>query len=462
MNSENSQFDILPLKKELLDNLKRLEFNQMTPIQAKALPLILSGKDVIAQAKTGSGKTAAFGLGILNSLDISKKEIQALVLCPTRELADQVTLDLRMLAASLNNVQIVSLCGGASLPLQERALQANPHIIVGTPGRVLQHLNNETLNLKSIDFFTLDEADRMLEMGFQDELDAILTFLPKRKQSLLFSATYPEDILNLSRSFQLDASEVRVDTEHTEDNIQQFFYEVQPSQDKNDFLYKIICHYKPERMIIFCRTKQETNDVATFLTNRKIHAESTNSDLEQNERTAVLTKFSNKSLSILVATDVVARGLDILDLPAVFNYNLPPSAEAYVHRIGRTGRAGKKGFAFSFFNPIEKDKLENIEALTKVKCEIQQVPNLDPNSKYNLIPPMKTMYISGGKKDKLRPGDIVGALIGEADVTAQDIGDINIHDLFSFIAIKSPLIDQTIKKLSLGKIKKRRYKVGLV
>ncbi len=457
-----TEFESLSLKGELLENLVRLNFLNMTPIQSQALPLILDGQDIIAQAKTGSGKTAAFGLGVLNTLDVTKKQTQALILCPTRELADQVSLDLKALASALNNIQIVNLCGGASLPLQEKALKSNPQIIVGTPGRVLQHLNNATLSVSEIHYFILDEADRMLEMGFQKELEAILEFLPKKKQSLLFSATYPENISQLSQSFQNSPIHIKIDTHLDENIIHQYFYEVLPSQDKNDFLYKILCKYKPERVIIFCRTKQETQNVADFLSHRKIMVECINSDLEQNERTAILTQFSNQSLSVIVGTDVLARGLDIQDLPAVFNYNLPSSAESYIHRIGRTGRAGKNGFAFSFFNPVEKEKLENIELSTKLKCDIQPIPKLEPEDKYNPIPPMRTMYISGGKKDKLRPGDIVGALIAETQITAKDIGDINIHDLFSFIAIKKDLIEKVIKKMQNGKIKKRKFKVGLV
>lgn len=457
-----TKFETLPLKNELTENLVRLNFLDMTPIQAQALPVILDGKDVIAQAKTGSGKTAAFGLGILNSIDALKKETQALVLCPTRELADQVTVDLRALASTLSNIQTVNLSGGTSVPLQEKTLKSNPQIIVGTPGRVLQHLNNQTLNINEISFFVLDEADRMLEMGFQKELDAIIGFLPQKKQSLLFSATYPENIGLLSQSFQNNPVHIHVDTVLDEHTIHQYFYEVQPSQDKNDFLYKILCKYKPERMIIFCRTKQETQNVADFLNHRKIYVECLNSDLEQNERTSILTQFTNRSLSIIVATDVLARGLDIQDLPAVFNYNLPSSAESYIHRIGRTGRAGKSGYAFSFFNPVEKDKLENIELLTQLKCNIQDIPSLLQDDKYHPVPPMRTMYISGGKKDKLRPGDIVGALIAETGLSASDIGDINIHELFSFIAIKKDMIEKVIHKMRNGKIKKRKFKVGLV
>ncbi len=460
MTTSNA-FNTLPLRPELLENLQTLKFDSMTPIQEQSLPFILEGKNIIAQAKTGSGKTAAFGLGILKSLDTTEKELHAFVLCPTRELADQVAAEIRMLARSLPNVKITTLCGGTPESLQEKSLNAGAHIAVGTPGRVLQHLKKKTLKLYSIDYFTLDEADRMLDMGFEEELNEIITYLPKRKQSLLFSATYPDDIRKLSESVQDDAVEIKIDVTHKEDNINQIFYEVRPTQDKNNLLYKILSQYKPDRAIVFCRTKRETADVAEFLANRKIYAQCINGDLEQNERTDVLTKFSNRSLSILVATDVAARGLDIEDLAAVVNYNLPPSADDYVHRVGRTGRAGKKGLAFSFFNPIEEDKLEAIEDLLNKPCNIENPLDLSYTEKYSLTPPMRTMYISGGKKDKLRPGDIVGALVNEAKIDAKDIGDISVLNAFSYVAIKRSKVEKAISKLSHGKIKKKKFKVGL-
>ncbi len=462
----NSSFENLPLIKELQENLKDLKFNTMTPIQEDCLPYILEGKDVIAQAKTGSGKTAAFGLGILNSLDLDKSglknEAHSLILCPTRELAAQVAGDIKSLARKMKNVKILTLCGGISESIQERSLESGAHILVGTPGRVLQHLKKKSLQIYSLNVFILDEADRMLDMGFEDELNSISEYLPKKKQSLLFSATYPEDIKSLSSKIQSDAVEIKVDSEHEDDNIKQYFYEVRPTQDKNNLLYKILSQYSPQRAIVFCRTKRETVDVAEFLIKRNIFAQSINGDLEQNERTAVLTKFSNKSLSILVATDVAARGLDIEDLPAVINYNMPATAEDYVHRIGRTGRAGKTGMAFSFFNPIEENKLKEIEALVKKPCELANPLELSYTKNYNLTPPMQTMFISGGKKDKLRPGDVVGALIGEAKLKSDDIGDISVFNVFTYVAIKNKSVNKAIKGISNGKIKKKKFKAGLV
>ncbi len=456
-----SQFSKLSLINELLESLSNLGYMDMTPIQEKSLPLIIKGNDVIAQAKTGSGKTAAFGLGILNSLNTSSNNLHSLILCPTRELAEQVASELRKLSRALPNVKILTLCGGSPENLQDRSLKSGVHIAIGTPGRVLQHLKKGSLNLDSLNIFTLDEADRMLDMGFEEELNEIISHLPKKKQSLLFSATYPENIASLSERFQKDALKVQIDTTHEESNIEEIFYEVSPTQDKNNILYKILSSSKPKRVIVFCRTKKETADVADFLLNRNIKAKCINGDLEQNERNEVLAKFSNRSLSILVATDVAARGLDIKDLEAVINYNMPSGADAYIHRIGRTGRAGKKGLAFSFFNPAEEFRLNEIKDLTKKDCIIEDPKKLSYKEKYNLIPPMKTMYISGGKKDKIRKGDILGALTGEAKMKFEDIGEIHIFNAFSFVAIKRKNIDLAIKRLSQGRIKKKKFKVGL-
>ncbi len=456
----SQKFEILPLKQELLVNLSALEFALMTPIQAQSLPALLEGRDVTAQAKTGSGKTAAFGLCILNSLELPSNNLHSLILCPTRELAEQVASEIRMLARTYQNTKVLTLCGGASESLQQRSLASGAHIVVGTPGRVLHHLSRKSLILDSLKVFTLDEADRMLDMGFYEDIIKIVDCLPKKRQTLLFSATYPEHIKLLSSEIQNNALEIKTDITHEADNIEQLFFEVQPSEDKNNFLYKLLCMHRPDRAIVFCRTKKDTNDIAKFLSNRHIYAESLNGDLEQSERTEVLEKFSNRSLSILVATDVAARGLDIEDLAAVINFNMPTDAESYVHRIGRTGRAGKKGMVFSFFNAIEQDKLKEIEHLTLKDCIIRDTSKLTYTKKYDLVPPMQTMFISGGKKDKLRPGDIVGALVGEAKIDANHIGNIAIKNSFSYVAIKSESIEQAIQKLSRARIKKKKFKVG--
>jgi len=457
----SKKFEELPLKVNLIKNLSKLDYKLMTPIQEKSLPIVLDGKDIIAQAKTGSGKTAAFGLGLLNSLDVSNKAIQSFIMCPTRELADQVAKELRKLARMLPNVKILTLTGGSSEHHQERSLSHSAHIVVGTPGRVLRLLNKKTLSLHKVNTLVLDEADRMLDMGFYDDILKIISFIPEERQTLLFSATFPDEIKELSESLQHEAVQVKVDSEHTTSSIKQVFYELEGHQDKEEALLKVLGKYKPERLIVFCKTKQITKSVANLLKNHGICAEGIHGDLEQNDRTTILTMFSNRSLSVLVATDVAARGLDISDLEAVVNFDMPNNAEVYVHRVGRTGRAGQSGQAFSFYVPQEDNKVESIEDLTKCNIVKEDVYNLSSDHKYDLMPPMHTMYISGGKKDKLRPGDILGALTGEAKINSKDVGDISILNIVSYVAIKNDYIDQAIERLNNGKIKNRKFRVGL-
>lgn len=456
----SEKFENLDLRKELLEGLKVLKFTEMTPVQSESLPVALKGSDVIAQAKTGSGKTAAFGLAILNSLDIKSRGVHSLVLCPTRELAEQVAAELRMLARGFANVKIVALCGGSSKSLQQKALSSGANIVVGTPGRVLFHLKKENLKLEPLSIFTLDEADRMLDMGFRDEILDIVEFLPKKRQTLLFSATYPENIQSLSSNVQNDPVEVKIELVHEQDTLKQIFFKLKPGQDRNALLFKLLCVHRPSRAIVFCKTKADTNNLAEFLYNRGIHVGCINGDLDQNERTEVLEKFANESLSILVATDVAARGLDIEDLPAVINYSMPLDADAYVHRIGRAGRAGKKGLAFSFFEERDQDILKSIESKIQIKCEYGKEDNLSYSKKYDLTPPMETIYISGGKRDKLRAGDIVGALVGDAGLNASAIGKISMHNSFCFVAVQSKALEESGLIHGSVRVKKKNYKTG--
>jgi ATP-independent RNA helicase DbpA len=457
----SEKFNILPLKIELLENLNDLKFDSMTPIQKKSLPIVLQGRDIIAQAKTGSGKTAAFGLGILNSLNTDELKIQSLILCPTRELAEQVAKEIRMLARKLQNVKVLTLCGGVAQYHQEVSLSHGVHLVVGTPGRVLRLLKDDLLNLENVTSFVLDEADRMLDMGFINDIKEIEFSVPDKRQSMLFSATFPDEILKLSEEIQTNASIVKVDTSHEKTSIVQKFYEVEGHGDKKEALLKILAKYKPDRFLVFCKMKQIADDVAKLLNNAGIQAAAIHGDLDQNERTSVLTKFSNKSISALVATDVAARGLDITDLAAVMNYDLPTDPQNYIHRIGRTGRAGKSGQAFSVFMNKEGYKIDAIEEELGMKFEISDLSKYSDDDIYDLVPPMKTIYISGGKKDKLRPGDIVGAIVGEAQVDASVVGDISILSVHSLVAIREEFVKDVIGKLNAGKIKNRKFKVGL-
>jgi ATP-independent RNA helicase DbpA len=453
-------FKSLLLTPEILENLDTLGFSSMTPIQEVSLPLILEGEDLIAQAKTGSGKTAAFGLGILNKLNLDNITLQSLILCPTRELAEQVAEEIRRLARFTKNIKVLVVCGGTSEYQQISSLEHGVHIVVGTPGRVLKFLKKGDLRLEGIKFLVLDEADRMLDMGFRDEMEAIASFTPKVKQSLLFSATFPQEIEALSAIFQSNPKRVFIDARHEKNIIKQIFIEVQSHGQKLEVLTKVLGHFQPESTVIFCKTKQLCADVAKYLAKHSIAALAFHGDLDQNERTVVLTKFSNSSCLVLVATDVAARGLDIKDLGAVINFDLAVDPEVYTHRIGRTARAGKEGMAFSFFVNSEKEKLRDIEEYLDVTNEYMNEQDLSTQSHFSLKAPMKTMYINGGKKDKIRPGDILGALVGVAGLDASLVGNINILNNQSYVAIKSEKIAMVIAKLLEGKIKGRKFKVG--
>lgn len=443
-----------------------LSFDNMTPIQENALPVALEGHDLLAQAKTGSGKTAVFGLSVLNALKLEELKPQSLILCPTRELAEQVSKEIRTFARLLKNVRVLSICGGMAEMHQDKSLEHGAHIIVGTPGRILRLLKKGTLNIDGIGSFVLDEADKMLEMGFQEDILEIRHRAPDKAQTMLFSATYPEKIQELGEKVQKDPVRIEADSGHEAGAINQLFFDVGSHKKKNESLLALISSRKLERFIVFCKTKRICDDVGAFLNKSGVMAASIHGDLQQNERTAVLTKFSNNSLCALVATDVAARGLDIEGIPAVINYDLPGDPKTYIHRVGRTARAGASGAAYSLFVPQEEYKFEEIAETLGFRPEIENSSELteklkkQEGEKYLPSPPMRTIYIGGGKKDKLRPGDLLGALIHEAGLEAEDIGDITLFNIISLVAIKKEKVDQAVSALSAGKIKKRKFKVG--
>lgn len=430
----------------------------MTPIQAASLPALLQGKDLIAQAKTGSGKTAAFGIGLLNKLDVAKYRIQVLVLCPTRELADQVGKEIRRLARSLPNTKLVSLCGGKPFGPQVGSLEHGAHIAVGTPGRILKHLHKGTLKLDHVETLVLDEADRMLDMGFYDDISEVVTHTSKRRQTLLFSATYPESIKAMSSRFQRDPVMVTVDVSHTESHIKQHFYEVEKGQ-RVKTLAALLSQHKPESTVIFCNTRQQCQEVMEELQQRGFEALALHGDLDQKERDQVLVMFSNKSCPILVATDVAARGLDIKALQAVINFELSFDPEVHIHRIGRTGRAGKKGIAISLYIASEAYRVNALEEYLKSPIKVETLNNIEIDETIKLQPPMVTFCIDGGRKDKVRPGDILGALTGEGGIPGNKVGKIDIFDHIAYVAIDRSIRKKAQKQLSEGKIKGRRFKV---
>ncbi|NBK40337.1 ATP-dependent RNA helicase DbpA [Pseudomonas soli] len=461
MTVETTAFATLPLSAAMLANLDALGYASMTPIQAQSLPVILKGQDLIAQAKTGSGKTAAFGIGLLNPINPRYFGCQALVLCPTRELADQVAKELRRLARAEDNIKILTLCGGVSLGPQIASLEHGAHIIVGTPGRIQQHLDKGTLVLDGLNTLVLDEADRMLDMGFFDAIASIIGKTPSRRQTLLFSATYPAGIEQLAKAFMRQPQQVKVEALHSDNQIEQRFIEID-AQQRLDAVTRVLGHYRPQSCVAFCFTKQQCEDVVAHLTAKGIVAQALHGDLEQRDRDQVLTMFANRSSSVLVATDVAARGLDIDALDMVINVELARDAEIHVHRVGRTGRAGEKGVAISLVAPAEGHRAQAIEDLQKQPLRWEQLDSLKSKGGEPLLPPMTTLCIAAGRKDKLRPGDILGALTGDAGLPGKQVGKIAIFDFVAFVAVERAVARQAMQRLNSGKIKGRALKVRIV
>ncbi len=453
----DSQFSSLPLSKSTLRNLKELGFSKMTPVQEESLPHILNNQDVIAQAKTGSGKTAAFGIGLLHKLNVKRFRVQSLILCPTRELADQVAKELRRLARATHNVKILTLCGGVAFGPQYGSLLHGAHIIVGTPGRVLQHLDKEYLSLKDLNTLVLDEADRMLDMGFIEQIDRIIAHAPQNRQTLLFSATYPKKIIALSADIQKAPLYIKTISGETANKITEYFYEVK-NDDKRSLLIRTIAHHKPQNVLVFCNTKSEAQDVADHIYSAGIDALAIHGDLEQYERIDVLVQFANRSCSVLVATDVAARGIDIKELEMVINYDIPQDMETYTHRIGRTGRAGKEGLAATLFN---KRFAERMIAYRNKTRRFDDINTLEEVDDFTLTPPNSTLVLEAGKKDKMRPGDILGALTGDAGIEGKYIGKIDIYDRQSYVAIEKGMIEKAYSYLKNGKIKGRTFPVWI-
>ncbi|MDX8405073.1 MAG: ATP-dependent RNA helicase DbpA [Mariprofundus sp.] len=457
----DTAFSTLPLHADLLSNLSSLGYSAMTPIQQQSLPDILAGKDVIAQGQTGSGKTAAFGLGLLAKLDIKHIGVQALVLCPTRELADQVAKEIRKLARTLANIKVLTLCGGMPFGPQIGSLEHGAHIIVGTPGRIEDHLSRGTLKLNRVNTLVLDEADRMLEMGFQNVLDTIIGQIPAKRQTLLFSATFPEQIKTISRRIMHKPAIVEVASTHDDSSIEQHFYKVDNDEQRMTALRLLLLQHKPESALVFCNTKKETESVAEALIWHGFSALALNGDLEQRDRDQTMVRFANKSISVLVATDVAARGLDIDSLDAVINYHIAHEPETHLHRIGRTGRAGSKGVACSLYreNPYRMTMLGDYLGREIVG---EPLPPAELLKEKACKPVMTTLQIGGGKKQKLRPGDILGALTGEQGVSGSDVGKIHIKDNWSYVSIKRPAVKLAIRKLSDGKLKGRSFRVRVI
>lgn len=458
----DTDFSTLGLRPELLDNLRSLDFTRMTAIQSQSLPPVLEGRDVIARAKTGSGKTAAFGLGLLQRLDVERFRIQSLVLCPTRELADQVARELRSLARGIHNIKILTLCGGAPFGPQRDSLRHGAHILVGTPGRIEEHLRKGSLQLDHVTALVLDEADRMLDMGFQPSVDAIVAHLRKERQTLLFSATYPDQIERLAGRIMRRPVMVEVETTHDERSIRQAFYRIDKNKLRLNTLRLLLLKFRPESTLVFCNTKRETDEVADELRSRGFAALALHGDLEQRARDQVLVRFANRSVSVLVATDVAARGLDIEQMDAVINYHIARDPEVHVHRVGRTGRAGHKGLALTVFSADEDYRAERLGEYLGQKIEVAELPPFSLLEKPAFRPPMATLQIDGGRKQKVRPGDILGALTGENGIAGKQVGKIDVFDYCAYVAVERAAAKPALRKLREGKIKGRSFRVRRV
>ena len=451
-------FSSLLLAKPLIQNLKSLGYLTMTPVQEKTLPLILQGKDVIVQAKTGSGKTATFGLGMLHKINAKQFKLQALVLCPTRELADQVAKEIRQLARCIPNIKLLTLCGGKPLAPQAESLASGTHIVVGTPGRLQDHLSRQTLDLSQIEMLVLDEADRMLDMGFQDEILAIIQQMPEDRQTLMFSATYPTSIKKMVNRIQQNPISIKVDVEHKADVIEQYVYQTNNYQRKATLL-ALLDHHRLKSTVVFCHTKIQCHEVGDFLQQHGVDAVVLHGDLEQRDRDQILIRFSHHSSPVLVATDVAARGLDIKSLQAVINYELPHDPDIYLHRIGRTGRAGEKGTAYSLYTESEIPRLIAIEELLGISCQQESADSLTRRQDFSLTSDWVTFQIDSGKKNKMRPGDLLGALTKDAGLKGASIGKITIFDHWSYLAIHCDDVPKAINFFRRGKVKGRKVKV---
>ncbi len=457
--SDATAFDRLPLPPAMLANLRQLGYLSMTPIQAESLPLTLGGHDLIAQAKTGSGKTAAFSLPLLANLNPRRFAVQALVLCPTRELADQVTQEIRRLARAEDNIKTLTLCGGVPIRTQLASLAHGAHIVVGTPGRILDHLQRETLSLEALNTLVLDEADRMLDMGFAEDIAQVVAHCPKQRQTLLFSATYPDGVAALAGRFMRDPKTVTLTERHAANKIRQRFYEVTEAE-RLHAVGLLLNHFRPASTLAFCNTKQQCRDLVAVLQAQGIVALELHGDLEQRERDQVLVRFANRSCSVLVATDVAARGLDIAQLEAVINVDITPDPEVHVHRIGRTGRADEAGWAFSLASLDEMGRVGRIDQMQGSVSPWYPLSELTATAGGQpLRPPMVTLQILGGRKEKIRPGDVLGALTKDLGFDGARIGKINVNEFSTYVAIEPELADQALRGLNAGRVKGKSVKV---
>lgn len=452
-----SDVAIGPALRQALDTLG---YKEPTPIQAASLPAILEGRDVIAQAPTGSGKTVAFGLGLLHRLDPALVRPQALVICPTRELADQVAREIRRLASAIPNLKVQLLTGGHAIGPQLASLRKGSHVIVGTPGRIQDMLRKHALSLAKMRTLVLDEADRMLDMGFEEAIRDIVSSTPQQRQGLLFSATIPDEIRVIGRELLRDPLEVTVGDAAALPVIEQIFHEVELAA-KPAALAALLREHRPESALVFCNTRRDVDAVAEALRKSGIDAHALHGDIDQRDRDEILLRFANGSCRVLVASDVAARGIDIKELGAVVNYELSPDADIHLHRIGRTGRAGSAGLALSLITPREMPRAMALEKSTGTRLRWASTKTAAARSDA-LTAAMVTLRLDAGRTDKMRPGDILGALTGDAGLPADAVGKIDVFPTRSYVAIRRAEAERALARLRSGRVKGRNVRISRI
>ena len=518
---ETVRFEEMGLSEEIQKAVRYMGFEEASPIQAKAIPAMISGIDLIGQAQTGTGKTAAFGIPILEKIDPKLKKLQAIVLCPTRELAIQVADEIRNLSRYMHGIKVLPIYGGQDIVKQIRSLKSGTQIVIGTPGRVMDHMRRKTMKLDFVHTVVLDEADEMLNMGFREDIEFVLSGVPEERQTVLFSATMPKPIMEITKKFQNNAKVIKVTKkELTVPNIEQYYYDVKPKK-KEEVLSRLLDIYSPRLSVVFCNTKKQVDLLVNALLGRGYFAAGLHGDMKQEQRDRVMQGFRTGKTEILVATDVAARGIDVDEVEAVFNYDLPQDDEYYVHRIGRTGRAGREGRAFSFVSGKEVYKLKEIQRYCKTKIYAQKVPSLNDvantkmenilgdvervieqedldmminaieervnNSEFTAMDMaaaflkiccgmtednknteendwefgdtgagedgMVRLFINIGKKQRVRPGDILGAIAGESGMDGKLIGTIDMYDKYTFVEVPREYAREVLNAMKNVKIK---------
>ena len=518
---ETVRFEEMGLSEEIQKAVRYMGFEEASPIQAKAIPAMISGIDLIGQAQTGTGKTAAFGIPLLEKVDPKLKKLQAIVLCPTRELAIQVADEIRNLSRYMHGIKVLPIYGGQDIVKQIRSLKSGTQIVIGTPGRVMDDMRRKTMKLDFVHTVVLDEADEMLNMGFREDIEFVLSGVPEERQTVLFSATMPKPIMEITKKFQNNAKVIKVTKkELTVPNIEQYYYDVKPKK-KEEVLSRLLDIYSPRLSVVFCNTKKQVDLLVNALLGRGYFAAGLHGDMKQEQRDRVMQGFRTGKTEILVATDVAARGIDVDEVEAVFNYDLPQDDEYYVHRIGRTGRAGREGRAFSFVSGKEVYKLKEIQRYCKTKIYAQKVPSLNDvantkmenilddvervieqedldmminaieervnNSEFTAMDMaaaflkiccgmtednktteendwefgdtgagedgMVRLFINIGKKQRVRPGDILGAIAGESGMDGKLIGTIDMYDKYTFVEVPRKYAREVLNAMKNVKIK---------